>query len=202
MQQLAILDSQWVIQDMASASTVEMVDSSKKVSHWWDACCGAGGKSLLWYKHFPGVQITATDIRSSILNNYQERMKRYRFAHNTYVWDAYQQVNPKRYEGVIADVPCTGSGTWARTPEAHYFFKAEQLDFYPKLQKQILKNLSKSLDPGAQLIYITCSVFEQENEAILKYAEESLGLCVEEMKYFQCSEIKGDTLFAARLVLR
>src|SRR6202012_5618700 len=59
---------------------------------------------------------------------------------------------------VLADVPCTGSGTWGRTPEELCFFNPASILRYSTMQQQILTHIVPNLAPGAWLIYSTCSV--------------------------------------------
>jgi 16S rRNA (cytosine967-C5)-methyltransferase len=63
-------------------------------------------------------------------------------------------------------VPCSGSGTLSRTPEWLSFFKGEQLTDYVKKQRKVISNAVKKLQTGKLLIYITCSVYADENEDI------------------------------------
>ena len=75
----------------------------------------------------------------------------------------------KLFDGIIADVPCSGSGTWSRTPEMLTFFDEQELVKYTDRQKEIVTNVMPYLKPGGYLIYITCSVFKVENEDIVAH---------------------------------
>ncbi|MEO7802265.1 MAG: Fmu (Sun) domain protein, partial [Ginsengibacter sp.] len=97
---------------------------------------------------------------------------------------------------IIADVPCTGSGTWARTPENLYFFKKENIKKYVRIQQQVIKKSVPLIKHNGVFIYITCSVFRQENEQQVDFISN------EGLKLLQSSVIKGyheqaDTLFIA-----
>ena len=104
------------------------------------------------------------------------------------------------FDGIIIDAPCSGSGTWGRTPEMLTDFDQDKLEHYSALQKEIVTNVIQHLKPGKPLIYITCSVYEQENEEIVRYLEDK-GMKLEKMEYFKGYDQRGDTLFAARLTL-
>ncbi|WP_315817440.1 hypothetical protein [Paraflavitalea speifideaquila] len=83
---------------------------------------------------------------------------------------------------IIADVPCSGSGTWSRTPEQLYYFDPAGIVPYQELQKKIVGRVIKELAPGGHFLYITCSVFEGENEAVVQYIQEQFGLQVIKME--------------------
>jgi 16S rRNA (cytosine967-C5)-methyltransferase len=74
----------------------------------------------------------------------------------------------KKFDLVLCDVPCSGSGTWARTPEQFHFFKEADFRKFEDLQYPIALNASKHLAHGGTLAYITCSVFEKENEQVVQ----------------------------------
>ena len=77
------------------------------------------------------------------------------------------------------------------------FFKKEKIEHYSNLQKKIVSNASKSLKKNGFLLYITCSVFEKENEELVKYAGENLSLQLQAMQYLKGYDKKADTLFVA-----
>jgi 16S rRNA (cytosine967-C5)-methyltransferase len=68
------------------------------------------------------------------------------------------------FDTVICDVPCSGSGTWSRTPEQYYFFETTALAEFLKTQQRILANSWSNVKVGGRLYYVTCSIFADENE--------------------------------------
>ena len=139
-------------------------------------CCGAGGKSLLLKDKESNINLTVSDTRSSILHNLQERFKLYNHkAPSAHVLDTADMLATQNtvgnalFDGIICDVPCTGSGTWARTPEQLYFFNPSQAKEIAALQKKIAVNVSNYLKPDGTMYYITCSVFKEENEEVLNH---------------------------------
>ncbi|MDQ6904312.1 MAG: Fmu (Sun) domain-containing protein, partial [Bacteroidota bacterium] len=94
-------------------------------------------------------------------------------------------------------VPCTGSGTWARTPEQLSFFHKKEIDKYVLLQRNIIKNAVPQLKKNAHLLYITCSVFKKENEENVSFIEKNLRLKLVKMNYLKGYKMQADTLFAA-----
>jgi 16S rRNA (cytosine967-C5)-methyltransferase len=149
--------------------------------------------------------ITATDKRPSILKTLDTRfktagIKNYSFfvvdLETITLPDLATLLDHQSFDAVIADVPCTGSGTWARTPEDLYFFKKENIKKYVRIQQQVISKSVLLLKDNGVFIYITCSVFKQENEQQVDFIRNK-GL-----RLLQSSLLKGyheqaDTLFIA-----
>jgi len=94
----------------------------------WDCCAASGGKSILAKDIFGDIDLTVSDIRESILQNLQKRFKEAGiFNYKSIICDLSKKTDSRfqieNYDLVICDAPCSGSGTWARTPEQLYFFK-------------------------------------------------------------------------------
>ena len=104
------------------------------------------------------------------------------------------------YDLIICDAPCTGSGTWSRTPEQLYFFEEAIIDQYASLQKKIISNAMPALNPGGYFLYVTCSVFKMENEAIADFIKEKFHLTLVKMGLLKGYDKKADTLFAALFI--
>src|SRR6056297_2575581 len=69
------------------------------------------------------------------------------------------------FDLVLCDVPCSGSGTWRRAPEAKWALTPERLGELQGMQAQILEQAAALVTPGGHLVYATCSVLRQENDA-------------------------------------
>jgi 16S rRNA (cytosine967-C5)-methyltransferase len=205
----------WEIQDYSSQRVLDKVDlaNADKV---WDCCAASGGKSLLLKEQLNEADFYVSDVRENILLNLHQRFQRNHITRYHYACiDLMQesshrlftqkgtgkqtQVNTGYFDTILADVPCTGSGTWARTPEQWTFFDAAKIDTYATKQRTILKQIIPFLSSGGQLIYITCSVFAAENELQVAYLEKELGLKVEHSSVIQGSSQKADTMFVAVL---
>lgn len=195
----------YVVQDASSQSTGDFFDI-EAYAECWDCCCGAGGKSLLLKDRQPLAELTVSDTRKTILNNLKERFRTY-----SHIMPATFQVDvanasklkdimpDKQYDHIICDVPCTGSGTWARTPEQMYYFKSKELETYAQRQKDITVNATTYLKPGGKLYYITCSVFKDENESVVTHLTENTNLVVDQTALINGIEIQADTMFVAVL---
>lgn len=195
----------YVVQDASSQKTGQYFQPQKN-EHWYDCCSGAGGKSLLLKDLEASVKLSVSDTRESILHNLKDRFTLYHRnppeAYKLDVSDKAQikeQFGHKQFNAIICDVPCTGSGTWARTPEQLYFFKPDALQTIVQRQKSIAANVPSLLQKNGRLIYITCSVFKKENEDVVKEILKETGIYLEELKLINGINIHADSMFIAIL---
>lgn len=195
----------YVVQDASSQQTGAYF-KPRAGEHWLDCCSGAGGKSLLLKDMEPGVKLAVSDIRDTILHNLRERFRSYGHqapvTYTTNVSDAKAlaaTLKGSHFDNIICDVPCSGSGTWARTPEQMYFFDAEEVARFSALQTTIATNVAKYLKPGGRLIYITCSVFDQENQQAVDAVVKHTHLKCISSGLINGIAIKADSMFVAVL---
>ncbi len=195
----------YVVQDASSQRTGSYLNPAKN-QRWYDCCSGAGGKSLLLKDLEPGVSLTVSDKRDSIIHNLKQRFKLYGHkVPESYIIDVSdeQQLNAVSgngmYDNIICDAPCSGSGTWARTPEQMYFFDPATLSMFSSLQYKIAANAAKLLLPGGRLIYITCSVFQQENDAVVQQIINSTDLEPLQKELINGADIRADSMYVAVL---
>ena len=106
--------------------------------------------------------------------------------------------NTPAFDLIICDAPCTGSGTWGRTPEQLYYFDKASIDKYASIQKKIVSTVAQYLQLNGYFLYITCSVFKKENEEVVKFLLANSKLELIEMNVYKGYEDKADTMFAAR----
>ncbi|TWR29350.1 RsmB/NOP family class I SAM-dependent RNA methyltransferase [Mucilaginibacter pallidiroseus] len=192
------------VQDLSSQQTANYFKPQRWDS-WWDACAASGGKSLLLHSLQPDIKLVVSDIRESILANLDERFQqaglmKYQKKLLDLTENNEQLLYNYAFDGIILDAPCSGSGTWGRTPEMISQFEMHKADFFKRLQQNIIPNVAKHLKPGKPLIYITCSAFHAENEDAVNFITEQLGLQLEEMQVLKGYSHKADTMFVARLV--
>jgi 16S rRNA (cytosine967-C5)-methyltransferase len=191
------------VQDLSSQQTAKFYKPQKWDS-WWDACAASGGKSLLLHDMEPNIKLVVSDIRESILTNLDERFQQAGLRkYQKKLLDLTQNndliLHDYAFDGIILDAPCSGSGTWGRTPEMISQFDTHTIEFFQKLQQSIARNIVKYLKPGKPLIYITCSAFKGENEDVVSFMIKELGLKLEEQTVLKGYENKADTMFVARL---
>lgn len=84
-----------------------------------------------------------------------------------------------------------------RTPEQLAFFEESKIAEYSALQKSIAKNAAAYLKPQGMFIYITCSVFEKENEEVVNFLKQQTSLKLSFSNYLPGYQCKADTLFVA-----
>lgn len=204
LQEIKYLYGLYEVQDLSSQESIIDVHPAKG-ERWWDVCAGAGGKSLLLLDRCPSIDLLVSDIRMSILRNLDERFEkakvttRYRKKVLDLTKDVGHLMAGETFDAILVDAPCSGSGTWGRTPEVINSFEEERLLSFVELQRQIVDNVVPYLKPGGVLLYITCSVFEAENEQIVRYMKEQHGLEVESEKVIIGYNRKSDNLFTAQL---
>ena len=197
------IDKEAVIQDLNSQKVLESVGSfipAHKAIKVWDCCAASGGKSILIKDTFNAVRLSVSDVRKSILHNLLNRFLRAGIdQYHSFVADVSNPswVHRQAYDLILCDAPCTGSGTWSRNPEQLYFFSEEKIKDYSKLQKSIAKNVSRFLKPDGYLLYITCSVFREENETVVEYLQKNTPLKLLNTNYYKGYTLKADTLFVA-----
>ena len=195
-------DSDAVIQDLNSQRVATLFPPSReKVVKIWDCCAASGGKSIMAVDYLGKTDLTVSDIRQNILVNLQQRFERAGIKnYRSLVTDLSTGIATAKglrdFDLIIADVPCSGSGTWGRTPEHLVYFTAEKLEYYTTLQRKIIDNSLASLARGGHYVYITCSVYRNENEDAVDYLILK-GLRLLQSGYLKGYGEKADTLFAA-----
>jgi 16S rRNA (cytosine967-C5)-methyltransferase len=198
------LNTEAVVQDLNSQRVLELLPEeikNRKKTEAWDCCAASGGKSILLHDQFPQTHITVSDVRETILFNLKKRFEQAGIRnYKSFVADlSASNYKPQtaNFDLIICDAPCSGSGTWARTPEQLHFFKKEKIEYYAQLQKSIALNAAKSVKEKGYFLYITCSVFKKENEEVMAFIRENTTLQPVASQYFIGYDKKADTLFAA-----
>jgi 16S rRNA (cytosine967-C5)-methyltransferase len=127
-----------------------------------DACAAPGGKSCHLKERHPDIELTARDIDPNRLAKVRENAERLGLTFNIDV--APIKPGPPKYDFILADAPCSGSGVIRRHPDIKTLRTREDLNQFHRQQVSILKGLWNELKPGGCLLYVTCSIFRQEND--------------------------------------
>ena len=198
------LDEEAVVQDYNSQKVLNYLKTSayQQPVLVWDCCAASGGKSILAYDILAGkIDLTVSDIRQSIISNLKERFETAGI--NNYqsfiadLSDENCQLPTTNCQLLICDAPCTGSGTWSRTPEQLYYFKKKTIEEYVRLQQGIVGNVVPHLEPKGLFIYITCSVFKKENGGMVNFIKEKFQLQLLQMQLLKGYDKKADSMFVA-----
>jgi 16S rRNA (cytosine967-C5)-methyltransferase len=159
-----------VVQDEASQLIAALAEGGSRVL---DCCAAPGGKTLAIADRNPEAQITAVD-----LHPHRARLLRKLLRVGDKPWpnilvvaaDARHLPFTGNFDRVLADVPCSGTGTLARNPEIKWRLKAEDLAHLQQRQLAILRSAMAQVAPGGRLIYSTCSLEKEENEDVVEQA--------------------------------
>lgn len=132
-----------------------------------DFCAGAGGKSLALAALMQGKgRILASDVSEGRLRRAKTRMKRAGIDNIeprllSSARDKWVKKQKGKFDRVLVDAPCSGTGAWRRNPDARW--KPMDLPKLHEEQSEILASASRLVRPGGRLIYVTCSLLASEN---------------------------------------
>lgn len=169
------------VQDEA-AQLASLLVEAKPGMQVVDLCAGAGGKSLTVAAQMENKgQLYAFDTNAKRLDACKKRAQR-SGTRNIQVAklpigekDRVEALSHLRGEcdRVYVDVPCSGTGTWRRSPDQRWRHSAESLADLYRVQYALLSEAADLVKPGSRLIYMTCSVLCAENEDVVKRFLES-----------------------------
>lgn len=186
-----------------------------------DFCAGAGGKTLALAAEMKNKgHVVACDINEARLKRCAERL-RHAGLHNVEVrllsseTDRWIKRHKAGFDRVLVDVPCTGTGTWRRNPDARGRAPDLGLEALVALQARILASAARLVKPGGRLVYATCSLLREENEdqvarflaadpsfrklPLTEAAPELAGLAEQDALLLTPARHKTDGFFAAVL---
>jgi 16S rRNA (cytosine967-C5)-methyltransferase len=166
------------VQDEGSQLLVALL-APKRGEMVLDFCAGAGGKTLLMGALMKNTgRLYATDVSEKRLAKLAPRVARaglsnvqaIRLAHERD--DRIQRLSGK-FDRVLVDAPCSGTGTLRRNPDLKWRQKAEQIEELTAMQTKILEAAAPLVRPGGVLVYATCSLLDQENGTIQQAFSEA-----------------------------
>ncbi len=158
------------IQDFAS-QVIGYTCAPQAGERWWDACAGAGGKTLQLASLMRSKgTVLATDIREYKLNDLKKRARRPGLSNiRTKPWDGHTlPTRNARFDGVLVDAPCSNTGTWRRNPDARWTLTPDDVQEMATMQLEILERVAPAVEPGGKLLYATCSLCRDENEDVVQ----------------------------------
>lgn len=154
------------IQDEASQLVALLVGRVEADGRILDCCAAPGGKTAVIAARNPAAKVVAAEIHPHRAELTRQRVR----AANVQVITADARTLPRGegYDRVLADVPCSGTGTLARNPEIKWRLQPEKLAELHALQVAILNAALDQLKPGGQLVYSTCSLEREEDEDVVE----------------------------------
>lgn len=187
----ALQEGRVFIQDEASQLVAALVGRGSRLL---DCCAAPGGKTAALAARNPTAEIIAAELHSHRAKLLRQRVR----AANVLVIqaDALNLPTSGGFDRVLADVPCSGTGTLARNPEIKWRLRPEGLvDLHAK-QVAILSAALRQLAPGGRAVYSTCSLEREENEAIVEEVLEG----EHEYELLDCREELEDLRSTGELV--
>jgi 16S rRNA (cytosine967-C5)-methyltransferase len=174
------------IQDIGSQSVVPLLDLHPKQT-FLDLCAAPGNKTAQALES--GVAAIACDLN-------WRRLQTVRGCDRVVI-DATEPIPFRsKFDSVLVDAPCSGTGTLARNPEIRWKLKPAGIEDLHRKQVRILHNALASVKPGGRLVYSTCSLEKHENEDVVSRT----GARIVEMRYRIPGRDPGDGFFAAVLL--
>ena len=134
-----------------------------------DACAAPGGKTA-HILELADVAVTALDVDPDRAGRIGANLARLGLAANVQAADAADLAawwDGQPFARILLDVPCSSSGVARRHPDLKWLRRAGDVNAFAERQSRLLASLWQALAPGGKLLYVTCSVFPAENEAVV-----------------------------------
>ncbi len=159
------------VMDAGSRLVAELAAASQPgAQRVWDCCAAPGGKTIVLAKRLPEAKLLVTDLNPTRLRRLEQRLTRDLPGCAPEVKQGDAAALPGSagvFDLILCDVPCSGTGTLARNPEIRHRLEAAELRRQAERQGRILRGASQRLAPGGRLLYSTCSLEAEENEAVV-----------------------------------
>ncbi|MDP1835473.1 MAG: RsmB/NOP family class I SAM-dependent RNA methyltransferase [Chlamydiales bacterium] len=147
-----------------------------------DFCAGAGGKALAIAPQMQQRgQLYLHDVRADALLEARKRLRRAGVQNSQVISDRapHLQKLKKSCDWVIVDTPCSGTGTLRRNPDMKWRFQAEWVTRLQGQQRVIFERALSYVKRGGRIVYATCSLLAEENEAQAEHFARIKGLTLE-----------------------
>jgi len=154
------------IQDEGSQLVAELAGAGSNIL---DCCAAPGGKAAILAERNPKSTLLACDVSRRRLDEMRGVLRGVRGARISYeAVDAAKLAYDRQFDLVLSDVPCTGTGTIARNPEIRHRLEPGEFARQHSRQVAILLAGMRALKPGGRLVYASCSLEPEENEAVIQ----------------------------------
>jgi 16S rRNA (cytosine967-C5)-methyltransferase len=152
------------IQDEGSQLIAEIAGEGSAIL---DSCAAPGGKTLVLAERSPRARIIACEASPSRLESMRERLMPLGNRVECLRADATCLSYESEFDLVLADVPCSGTGTLGRNPEIRHRLRADDFARQAERQTQILAGALGAAQPRGRIVYSTCSLEPEENEQVV-----------------------------------
>jgi len=168
----AVREGRARMQDEGSQLIAELAacaaeNRDQKAKSILDACAAPGGKTLILAERNPEAQIVACESSPQRLAQLRKRLAVYAGRVECRLADATMLKDEAAFDLVLADVPCSGTGTLGRNPEIRHRLRLEDLPRQAERQRAILGAALRAVRRGGRVIYSTCSLEHEENEQVV-----------------------------------
>ena len=160
------------LQDEGSQLIAELAacaeeSSGRKIETILDACAAPGGKTLILAERNPQARILACESSQRRLAEMTTRLAAHSARIECRLADATTLEEDSSFDLVLADVPCSGTGTLGRNPEIRHRLRLDDLPRHAERQRAILSAALRAVRPGGRVVYSTCSLEPDENEQVV-----------------------------------
>ncbi len=152
-----------LIAELAACST----DLDQKVRSIGDICAAPGGKTLILVERNPQAHILAFESSQRRFAELRERLTDFAGRVECRLADATALNEESAFDLVLADVPCSGTGTLGRNPEIRHRLRLDDLARHADRQQAILSAALRAIRPSGHVVYSTCSLEPEENEHVV-----------------------------------
>ncbi len=159
-----VSDSSARLQDEGSQLIAEIAGRGASIL---DCCAAPGGKTLILAERNPAARIVAQESSEARLGPLRKRLERAGACVQCRLGDAAALKDEAAYDVVLADVPCSGTGTLGRNPEIRHRLHEADLARQSERQRAILGAALRAVKPGGRVVYSTCSLEPEENEEVV-----------------------------------
>jgi 16S rRNA (cytosine967-C5)-methyltransferase len=195
----SVVDGSWrvsggasLLRELSAAGEIYLQDeASQLVAHSLevkqgdrvlDLCAAPGGKTTLMADRADeGAMIVAADLSATRMATVLETTR----LHGLHgiapvILDAAEQLpfTNERFDKVLVDAPCSGTGTLRRNPEIRWRLSPTDIAALAEQQKQMLSRAAEVVKPGGRLVYSTCSVEPEENEGVIEVLRDDRRFCL------------------------
>lgn len=162
-------EGRFEVQDLSS-QVVGLICGPSPGQTWWDVCAGEGGKTL----HLCDLMqnkgtVWASDPAEWRLANLKRRTARAKlFNYRLAPWAHKDHLPTKtKFDGILVDAPCSGTGTWGRNPQARWTTTMQDVTELAAIQRGILDKIAGSVKVGGKLVYAVCTLARPETHGVV-----------------------------------